>query len=99
VPEVRTGSGIPWSGAPTAGEVGLDLRLVEQGVRAFFTRLTSLKGEGGSARLTSGIAASWLTAVAAVALEIARARDKARRSSLGADGSAALGCTEAGDGE
>jgi hypothetical protein len=99
VPETRTAFGIPWSGAPAAGAVGVDLRLVEQGVHAFFARLTSLQGDAVSAGLTNGIAASWLTAVAAVALEIARARDKARRSSLGADGSAVLGCAETGERE
>jgi hypothetical protein len=99
VPEARTAFGVPWSGAPMAGAVGVDMRLVEQGVHAFFARLTSLKGEAVSAGLTNGIAASWLTAVAAVALEIARARDRARRSSSGADGSAVLGCPEGGEGQ
>jgi hypothetical protein len=99
VPDARTAFAIPWFSVPVVGEVGLDLRLIEQGVHAFFTRLTSLKGEGVSSGLTNGIAASWLTAVAAAALEIARARDKARRSSLGTDSSAVLGCTVAGEGE
>jgi hypothetical protein len=99
VPDARAAFGMPWFGAPVAGEVGLDLALVERGVHAFFTRLASLEGEGGHSALTNGIAASWLTAVAAVALEIARARDKGRRSSLSADGAAVLGCAATGEKE
>jgi hypothetical protein len=99
VPDARAALGMPWFGAPVAGDVGLDLALVERGVHAFFARLASLEGEGGHPALTNGIAASWLTAVAAVAFEIARARDKARRSSLGADGATVLGCTATGERE
>ena len=95
-PEGLTGLGPPRAGDPAAGEVGLDLRAIEQGVEAFFARLSPLNTEGGGG-LQAARTASWLTAVAAAALEIARVRDKARRSSLALDGTAGLSTTAAGE--
>jgi hypothetical protein len=75
----------PPAGLPSAGEIGLNLHLVEHGLESFFARLTGPVEDGywgGSAASIS----SWLAGVAAAALQIARVRDKARRPSLSPDG-------------
>jgi hypothetical protein len=70
--------GLLRAGDPSAGAVGLDLRLVEQGVTSFFARLVGQGGDGEGRYLNSGTA-TWLAAVAAAALQVARVRDRTRR--------------------
>jgi hypothetical protein len=75
----------PPTGLPSAGEVGLDLHLIEHGLASFFARLSGPLEEGDGQASAAGIV-SCLAAVATAALEIARVRDKARRSPLSPDG-------------
>jgi hypothetical protein len=75
----------PPAGLPSAGEIGLNLHLIEHGLESFFARLTGPVEDGywgGSAASIS----SWLAGVAAAALQIARVRDRARRPALSPDG-------------
>jgi hypothetical protein len=69
---------------PVAGEIGVNLRAIEQGMEAFFSRLSSLSDDGTQTRAGISIT-SWLTVVAAAAHQVARLRDKARQASIATD--------------
>jgi hypothetical protein len=66
---------------PIVGEISIDVKLIEQGVKAFFSHLTELNAAQRHASLGVGLT-SWMAVTAVVALEIARARDRLRRSVL-----------------
>jgi hypothetical protein len=77
------------AGTPSAGAATLDAALIEQGVEAFFARLSAGDSASAGGGLSAGVA-SWLASVAAAALEIARHRDKSWRSASAADGAPEL---------
>lgn len=61
----------------SAGEGGVDLRAVEEGMAALFARLGDLSPGASGQSLATGLGA-WLGAVAVATLEIARVGDKGR---------------------
>ncbi len=67
--------------APSAGAFGIDLSAIKHGVDAFFARLGELSPEADGKNRAVSVTV-WLAGVTAAALEIARVRNKARRSAL-----------------